>query len=167
VKRKQTIFDSSNLELRERVIEKAVKRNAKVMKGGRRFSFSALVVTGNGAGVVGFGRGKSRDVPAAVEKASKAARKELERIAIAGETIPHTVTGKFGASKILMRPAAPGTGVIACAPVREVVELVGVKNILTKSFGSNNPVNLVKATMDGLRQLRTREEVAALRGVKL
>lgn len=164
--RRQTI-DPSGLDLRELVIEKAVKRSAKVMKGGRRFSFSALVVCGNGAGIVGYGRGKAGDVPTAVEKASKNARKSLERVALAGDTIPHTVIGKFGASKVMLRPAAPGTGVIACAPVRAVVELAGVKNVLTKSLGSNNPVNLVKATLRALRQLRTPEEVAMYRGVKL
>ena len=164
---RRQIIDASDLELRERVIEKAVKRSAKVMKGGRRFSFGALVVAGDGHGVVGYGRGKARDVPTAVEKASKNARKALERVAIVNATIPHTVHGKYGASKVMLRPAAAGTGVIACTSVRAVVELAGVKDILTKSFGSNNPINLVKATLIALRQLRTREEVAALRGVKL
>ena len=137
------------------------------MKGGRRFSFSTLVVCGDERGVVGYGRGKARDVPAAVEKASKNARKNLERVAVVKETIPHRVVGRFGSARVMLVPASAGTGVIACASVRAVVELAGIKNLLTKSYGSRNPINLVKATLDGLRHARTREEVAQLRGVTL
>jgi small subunit ribosomal protein S5 len=144
-----------------------INRCATVVKGGRRFSFSALVVVGNRAGAVGFGFGKANEVPPAVDKAEKDARKHLYRISLRGDTIPHKVVGRFGASKVLLLPASAGTGVIAGAAVRGVVDLVGIKNILTKSFGSNNPVNLVKATLQGLLQLRTLEETEALRGVPL
>jgi len=164
--RRKTI-DPNEIDLRERVIEKAVRRCAKVMKGGRRFSFSTLVVCGDGRGIVGYGRGKARDVPTAVEKATKNARKSLERVAIVNDTIPHRVVGRFGAARVVLIPASAGTGVIACASVRAVVELAGIKNVLTKSYGSNNPINLVKATLDGLRRARTREEIAQLRGVTL
>ena len=164
---KKKYIDPQGIELNERVVEKAVNRTAKVMRGGRRFSFSALVVVGNDNGIVGFGSGKAADVPSAVEKARSNARKKLQRVMIDGDTIPHVVTGKYCASKVLLKPAVQGTGVIACPTVRAVLEMAGVKNILTKSLGSNNPVNLVKATMDGLEQLVTQEEAANRRGVNI
>ena len=144
-----------------------INRCAKVMKGGRRFSFSALVVVGDQAGQVGFGFGKANDVPTSVEKGVKEGRKAIRPVALAGATIPHRVVGRFGAAKVIMIPASPGTGVIAGASVRAVVEAAGIKDVLTKSIGSANPVNLVKATMAGLDELRTREQVEALRGVSL
>jgi len=148
-------------------VEKGINRCAKVVKGGRRFSFSALVVAGNRAGVVGYGFGKARDVPSSVEKATKDTRKNLIRVVLLGDTVPHQVWGCYGAAKVLIMPAAAGTGVIAGPCVRPVLELVGLKNVLTKSYGSNNAVNLVKATLAGLDQLRSREQVALLRGVEL
>jgi small subunit ribosomal protein S5 len=144
-----------------------INRCATVVKGGRRFSFSALVVVGNRDGVVGIGFGKANDVPSAVDKGKKDGLKNLRRIPIVGDTIPHEAIGRFGAAKVVLLPASPGTGVIAGATVRAVLELAGIHNILTKSFGSNNPVNLVKATMEALMLLRTREEVQRLRGVQL
>lgn len=145
-----------------------INRCAKVMKGGRRFSFSALVVVGDGRGKVGFGFGKSNDVPTSVEKGVKEARKSMTPIPLVdARTLPHAVKGIFGASCVVMLPAPPGTGVIAGASVRAVLVAAGVKDVLTKSLGSTNPVNLVKATMEGLAQLRTREQVESLRGVTL
>jgi len=144
-----------------------ISRNAKVMKGGRRFSFSALVVVGDRRGSVGIGHGKAKEVPLAVEKGSKEARKNMQKVPIVGNTIPHEVTAKFGASKVFLKPASPGTGIIAGASVRAVVEAAGIRDILTKSFGSTNPVNLVRATMKGLLSLRTPEQIGQLRGVKV
>lgn len=144
-----------------------INRCATVVKGGRRFSFSALVVVGNRNGIVGAGFGKANEVPPAVEKAEKDARKHLFHISMLGDTIPHEIWGSFGSARVFMMPAAPGTGVIAGAAVRGVVELAGIKNILTKSFGSSNPLNLVKATIQGLTHLRTLDEVEVLRGVPL
>ncbi len=149
----------------ERVVQ--IRRCACVVKGGRRFSFSALVVVGDENGRVGFGYGKGTEVPTSVEKATKQANRRLQSVSLDGTTIPHRVEGRFGASRILLMPAAPGTGIIAGETVRAVVELVGVKDILTKSRGSSNPVNLVKATFDALSKLRTREDVARLRGVEI
>lgn len=164
---KRNMVDARGLEMEDRVIEKGINRCAKVMKGGRRFSFSALVVSGNRSGVVGYGFGKANDVPSAVEKATKDARKNLVRVPLRGDTLPHLGKGRFGTSKITILPAAPGTGVIAGPCVRAVLELVGVKNCLTKCYGSTNPVNTVKATVDALTRMRTLDQVARLRGVEL
>ena len=145
----------------------AVKRCALVVKGGRRFSFSAFVVSGNENGLIGLGHGKAKEVSSSIEKAGKDARKRLIPVERHGSTIPHRVVGKFGASRILLMPAAPGTGVIACTPVRALMQVAGIHDILTKSFGSNNPVNLVKATIAGLVRFRGRATVYNLRGVRL
>jgi small subunit ribosomal protein S5 len=150
-------------------IETVVKINrcAKVMKGGRRFSFSALVVVGDGNGKVGFGFGKANDVPTSVEKGMKEARRSMTPVAMVGRTVPHEAKGRFGAARVIVLPAAPGTGVIAGASMRAVLVAAGIQDVLTKSLGSANPVNLVKATMDALGQMRTREQVEALRGVTI
>jgi len=153
--------------LEDIVIPGGINRCAKVIKGGRRFSFSAVVVVGDRAGRVGCGFGKANEVPNAVEKAKKNAIRNLTPVPVVNGTIPHTILGRFGASKVLLKPAPPGTGVIAGTTVRALVELAGVKNVLTKSFGSNNPVNLVKATFEALTGLRSREDVERIRGVKL
>ena len=164
---KRNFIDPRGLELEDRVVEKGINRCAKVMKGGRRFSFSALVVSGNRNGVVGYGFGKANDVPGAMEKATKDAHRSLVRFTLDGDTIPHRAMGRFGAAKVLLVPASPGTGVIAGPCVRPVLELAGVKNVLTKSYGSPNPINIVKAVMDALGQMRSVEQVCALRGVEL
>lgn len=143
-----------------------VNRCAKVVKGGRRFSFSALVVIGNREGAVGVGFGKAKEVPSAVTKAVKSARKGLTRIPLDGTTIPHPVVGRFGASRIKLIPAAPGTGIIAGSAARAVLEYAGVTDVLTKSLGSTNPVNLVKATMEGLLALRSRKDNQRLRKIE-
>lgn len=142
-----------------------IKRCAAVVKGGRRFSFNALVVVGDKKGRVAFGYGKAKEVPPAVDKAVKSAEKDLKTVPMRGSTIPHRVTGRFGASKVLLIPAAPGTGIIAGRGVRDVMVAAGIHDILTKNLGSTNPVNVVKATLDGLSKLRTRESIAELRGV--
>lgn len=157
--------EQSTKEFEEFVVK--INRTAKVVKGGRRFSFNALVVAGNKSGKVGFGFGKANEVPAAVDKAYKKAVKTLVRIPIKGTSIPHKIVGKFGASRVLLMPASPGTGIIACAAVRAVIEAIGISDILTKSFGSNNPINVVRAVMVGLKQLRSRADIEALRGVNL
>ena len=149
-------------ELQEKVVY--INRVSKTVKGGRIMKFSALVVVGDGNGTVGFGMGKSNEVPDAIRKGIEDAKKNLKKIALKGTTIPHEITGKFGAGAVLMRPAPEGTGVIAGGPVRAVIEMAGIKNIRTKSLRSNNPCNVVRATMQGLTSLRTAEEVAALRG---
>lgn len=149
----------------ERVLK--IKRCAAVVKGGRRFSFAALVVVGNGKGHVGYGYGKANEVPPSVQKAQKQANRETIDVPLVEGTIPHTVIGRYGSAKVIMLPANPGTGIIAGPAVRAVCEAAGIKDILTKSFSSNNPSVLVKATFDALRQLRTREDVERLRGVTL
>ena len=141
-----------------------VNRITKVVKGGRKMRFAALVVIGDENGKVGYGMGKANEVPEAIEKASAQARKNMAPIALVDNTIPHSVIGKFGRGSILMLPAAEGTGVIAGGPVRAVMEAAGIKNIRTKSHGTSNPINMVKATIEGLKELRTAEQVAALRG---
>jgi small subunit ribosomal protein S5 len=144
-----------------------IKRCAAVVKGGRRFSFAAMVVVGDTQGRVGWGYGKANEVPPSVEKAVKQATRSMIEVAIEHGTIPHTVKGRFGAARVLLAPAGPGTGVIAGDAVRAVCEAAGLRDILTKSFGSNNPVTLVKATFDALEQLRTPQEIERLRGVSL
>ena len=155
-------IEQTENELSEKVVY--INRVSKTVKGGRIMKFSALVVVGDGNGTVGFGMGKSNEVPDAIRKGIDDAKKNLHKIALKGTTIPHEITGKFGAGAVLMRPAPEGTGVIAGGPVRAVIEMAGIKNIRTKSLRSNNPCNVVRATMAGLTSLRTAEEVAALRG---
>ena len=158
----QKRIDTPEVELKERLVY--INRVAKVVKGGRNFRFAALVVIGDGKGRVGCGIGKATEIPEAARKATEDAKKHLVHVSMKGTSIPHETVGRFGTGEIVLLPAPEGTGVIAGGPARAVLELCGVKDIRTKSYGSNNPANCVKATLDGLSQLRTAEEIARLRG---
>lgn len=155
-------FEAEGSQFKDKVIH--INRVAKVVKGGRRFSFSALVVVGDGSGGVGIGKGKAVEVPVAISKAVERAKKDMRKMSLNETTIPHEVVGEFGAARVLLKPASPGTGIIAGGAVRAILEVVGVHNVLSKSLGSSNPHNVARATLDGLRQLRSKEDVAKLRG---
>ncbi len=155
-------INADGLDLKDQVI--SINRVTKVVKGGKNMSFAALVVIGNQQGIVGFGAGKAKEVPNAIRKAIEAAKRNLIRVPLVGTTLPHPLIGRFGAGRVMLKPAVEGTGVIAGGPVRAVMNAVGVSNILTKSLGSNNPHNVIRATFDALSNMRSREEVARLRG---
>ena len=160
-------IDATGLDLTEIVINNSIKRVSHVRKGGRRFAFNAQCVVGDKKGVVGVGMGKAGEVSEAIRKATDNAKKNLVRVPLVDGTLPHEVIGHFGASRVLLKPAAPGTGVIAGGGVRAVLELAGVHNVLTKSLGSQNPQNAVKAAMEGLTRLRDAREIAQLRGIEV
>ncbi|MDJ0520906.1 MAG: 30S ribosomal protein S5 [Planctomycetota bacterium] len=165
MRRENDYIDEEGLDLTDDTV--LINRTAKVMKGGRRFGFSALVVVGDGRGVVGLGYGKAREVPPSIEKGKRDALKKLVRVPLKGTTVPHAIVAEFRSSKVKIMPAAPGTGIIAGAPVRKVLEAAGVRDVLTKALGSKNPMNLAKATFEGLRSMKTRREVAERRGVEI
>ncbi len=160
--KRENKFQREESELQNKLI--SINRVTKVVKGGRTMKFSALIVVGDGNGSVGLGMGKAAEVPEAIRKATSAAKNNMVKIAMVGTTIPHEIQGEFGSGKVILLPAEEGTGVIAGGPVRQVLEVAGIKNIRTKSLGSNNPINCAKATFDGLSRLRTAEQIAALRG---
>ena len=162
---RRKLIDARQLDLQERVVE--VRRVTKVVKGGRNFRFAALVVVGDENGHVGIGTGKAMEVPDAIKKAAEDAKKNLIRVPIVGTTIPHEVRSEFGGAKVLLKPAVEGAGVAAGGAVRAVIELAGVADVTSKSLGSNTPINIVRATVEGLKQLKRAEEVAALRGISV
>ncbi|MCI0338343.1 MAG: 30S ribosomal protein S5 [Acidobacteria bacterium] len=155
-------INADGLELKDQVI--SINRVTKVVKGGKNLSFAALVVVGDQGGIVGFGTGKAKEVPQAIRKAIESAKRNLMRVPLAGSTLPHPMVGKFGAGKVLLKPAVEGTGVIAGGTVRAVMNAVGVSNVLTKCIGSNNPHSVIRATFDALKNMKSPEEVARLRG---